>query len=156
MKKSSICFVLTLIWLIACNKPPVTPPATPPPSGHATVVGKWTIDTVTTYFYDTAGYKGENIYPGKPYYYFQFNADSSWVETLDPNAIPDQGINGTYTFSSDSAFTLINPVAAAPSVRTACKLVSLSNSSFVFYKIKPTSFNGNDSGYIQYWFKLSK
>ena len=145
-----------MFWLAACNKPASPHMPMPTPSGHATIVGRWTIDTVTTYFYDSTGYRGGNIYPGQPYYYFQFNSDSSWVESLDPNVLADQGITGIYSFSSDSVFTLINPLATMPSERTPCKIVSLTAHSFMFYKLKPTAFNGTDSGYIEYWFKLRK
>jgi hypothetical protein len=158
MKKIYTCFILLTISLAACDKHQGNPllPGGNPPAGQAKIVGKWNILSVTTYFYDSAGLRnnGVHVYPGQPFYYFQFNSDTSWVESLVPDTLSDLGITGTYTITSDSTFTLLNPKASPPA--TPCTILSLADTLFVFSHQHPTAFNGTDSGYIKYVFQLKK
>ena len=146
--------MLTILALSACNKHQSNP--SNPPGGQPGIVGKWNIISVTTYFYDSAGLRnpGGNVYPGQPYYYFQFNTDKSWVESIVPDTLSDLGITGTYALTSDSTFNLVNPLAIQPV--TPCKILSLTDTLFVFSHQHATAFNGTDSGYIKYVFQLKK
>ena len=153
-------FILSAILLASCNKHQSnssSPNGNPVlPAGLANIVGKWNIISVTTYFYDSTGLlnNGIHVYPGQPFYYFQFNSNNSWVESLVPDTLSDLGLTGTYTITSDSSFTLTNPQGAPPA--TLCTIVSLVDTLFVFSHQHPTAFNGTDSGYIKYVFRLKK
>jgi hypothetical protein len=160
MIKIYTCFILLTISLAACDKHqsnPLSPNGNPIlPAGQANIVGKWNIISVTTYFYDSAGLRNNSVhvYPGQPFYYFQFNSDKSWVESLVPDTLSDLGMTGTYTLTSDSTFTLLNPKGVPPA--TPCTILSLADTLFVFSHQRPTAFNGTDSGYIKYVFQLKK
>jgi len=161
MLKIYTCCILLAILLAACHKHQSTPPLSPggnpgQPAGQANIVGKWNIISVTTYSYDSAGLRnnGVHVYPGQPFYYFQFNSDKSWVESLVPDTLSDLGLTGTYTVTSDSTFTLLNPKAMPP--ETPCAILFLTDTAFSFSHQRPTAFNGSDSGYIKYVFQLKK
>jgi len=158
MKKAFIGFVLPVILLTACHKNQDYPPA----PNQISIVGKWNVDTLTTYFYDSTGLfeKGVHAYPaGAPDYpyRFQFNDDLSWVESIHFPIDPDYiAAIGNYTITSDSTFTLIYTTAVPASEIEPCKILSLTDTSFVFSKELATFFNGMDPGYIKYVFQLTK
>ncbi|MDP4217096.1 MAG: hypothetical protein Q8927_12920 [Bacteroidota bacterium] len=154
MTKIYTCFLLLAISLAACTRH--ASPAPNPFPGKPSIVGKWTIINVTTYAYDSAGLRnnGVQIYPGQPYYFYQFNADKTWLESLVPDSLSDLGITGTYEVTSDSSFTLTNPKAITPAM--PCSILYLSDTTFSFSHQHATAFNGTDSGYIKYVFKLRK
>lgn len=157
VKKTAIVFLISTGLLSACHKDQMGPMNTPP-----SIIGIWNVDTLTTYFYDSSGLreKGVHVYPigAVDYpYRFRFNNDFSWIESShfpnDPDYIAS---NGTYTVSSDSTFTLEYTTAVSSKEIEPCKILSLTNTSFVFSKQLATVFNGTDSGYIKYVFKLTK
>jgi hypothetical protein len=157
--KKFVVFVLSVLLLGACNKDRLNHDAG---SGQPAIVGKWNVDTLTTYFYDSSGLfeLGEHVYPaGAPDfpYRFQFNDDDSWIESSHFPADPDYiAANGTYTITSDSTFTLMYVTAVSSREIEPCKIISLTSTSFIFSKQLTTVFNGTDPGYIKYVFKLSK
>jgi len=153
MKKTHTCFILLTLTLAACNKHQGDQNSQ---TGQSNIVGKWNIESVTTYAYDSAGLRnnGVQVYTGQPFYYFQFNADKSWVESLVPDSTANLGITGTYVLTSDSTFDLVNPKATPPA--TPCKILTLTSSRFAFSHQHLTAFNGTDSGYIKYVFQLKK
>ncbi len=158
MKKAVIVFFISSILLAACHKYQTDP------SNHAqpSIVGTWNVDTLTTYFYDSAGLHemGVHVYPaGAPDhpYRFRFNDDYSWVESLHSPSDPDYiAANGTYTITSDSTFTLMYVTAVGGKEIEPCKILSLTGTSFVFSKQLTTVFNGTVPGYIKYVFQLTK
>ena len=84
MKKTIIGFILPVILLAACHKDQGNPVI---PAGQLSFVGKWNVDSVTTYFYDSSGLRdmGVHVYPaGAPDYpyHFQFYNDHGFVESL--------------------------------------------------------------------------
>jgi hypothetical protein len=145
---------LLAISLAACNKH--SSPVPNPFPGQPSIVGKWTIISVTTYAYDSTGLRnnGVQVYPGQSYYFYQFNADKTWLESLVPDSLSDLGITGTYAVTSDSTFTLTNPKAISPA--EPCSILYLTDTSFSFSHQHATAFNGTDSGTIKYVFKLRK
>lgn len=152
MKKTAAALILSAILLAACHKSQNAPP--PPP---ATIAGNWNIDSVTTYFYDSAGLRNPGAkgyaFPG---YYFRFNADNSWVETLQDTSTNSGISGGTYTVTSDSTFTLLYANAPANTAVAPCKISLLTHTTFIFSKQLPTLFNGVTPGYIKYVFRLVK
>ncbi|HWC54450.1 MAG TPA: hypothetical protein VG676_12770 [Chitinophagaceae bacterium] len=159
MKKTIIGLILPVIFLAACHNDHNNVPI---PPGQLSIVGKWNVDSVTTYFYDSSGLlqMGVHVYPaGAPDYpyHFQFNNDHSFVESLHLSTDSDYtAAAGTYTFASDSAFTLIYPTASAGRDVEPCSIISLTGTSFVFSKKLATVFNGTDPGYIKYVYQLTK
>ena len=159
MKKTIFGFTLSVILLSACKKDQPNPVAGP---GQYSIVGEWNVDTLTTYFYDSTGLreKGVHVYPaGAPDYpyHFRFNNDDSWVESLHlPSDSDYVAANGTYTFTSDSAFSLTYVTAVLTKETEQCKIISLTNTSFVFSKQLSTVFNGTDPGYIKYVYQLTR
>jgi hypothetical protein len=158
MKKTIISLCVSTVLLMACHKDHTNSqnPAQP------TIIGKWNIDTVTTYFYDSTGLreKGVHSYPvGAPDYpyHLQFNTDHSFIEDMHSPSNPSYIVtNGTYSLTSDSTFTLIYPTAVAGKEVEPCKIVLLSNTSFVFSKQLTTVFNGTEPGYIKYVYQLTR
>jgi hypothetical protein len=150
-----VAFIFLLALSLAACTRSSSPPGNPFP-GQPSIVGKWTIINVTTYAYDSAGLRnnGVQVYPGQPYYFYQFNADKSWLESLVPDSLSDLGITGTYAVTSDSTFTLTNLKAITPN--TPCSILYLTDTSFSFSHQHSTVFNGTDSGYIKYVFHLRK
>lgn len=158
MKKMIISLCLSVVLFVACHKGHTNTPTSMQPS----FIGKWNIDTVTTYFYDSTGLrqKGVHVYPaGAPDYpyRFQFNTDSSFIETMHLPSNPEYIVtSGTYSFTSDSSFTLTYPSAVAGKEVEPCKIILVSNTSFVFSKQLATIFNGTEPGYIKYVYQLSR
>jgi len=158
MKKTVIDLVLPVIFLVACNKNKGSQ-AVPP--GHASIAGKWNVDTVNLYFYNAAelldsseiGYPMAYLeYP----LYFQFNDDYTWSESLvvrlDSNVVDE----GTYSYTSNKTFNLIYPDANPARKDEPCDIISLTNTSFIFSKRLPTVFNGTSPGYVKYVFRFTK
>lgn len=158
MKKTITGLFLAAVLLMACHKDHT---GSQGPS-QLSIVGKWNIDTVTTYFYDSTGLreKGVHAYPvGAPDYpyHFLFNNDNSFMESIHlPSDSDYVAATGTYSFTSDSSFTLTYPTAAAGKDVEPCKIISLTNTSFVFSKQLATVFNGTDPGYIKYVYQLTR
>ena len=159
MKKTIIGFILPVILLAACHKDQGNPVI---PAGQLSFVGKWNVDSVTTYFYDSSGLRdmGVHVYPaGAPDYpyHFQFYNDHGFVESLHLSTDSDYiAATGTYSFTSDSTFTLTYPTAVSGRDVEPCSIISLTGISFVFSKKLSTVFNGTNSGYIKYVYQLTK
>jgi hypothetical protein len=160
MKKRFAGFVVTAILLAACNKHENNPVVSP----GLSIVGNWNVDSVTTYFYDSAGLRGSEINYPSPFvpdiyrYSFRFYADNTWVDSLSSS---QQGYlllasNGTYSITSDSSFILVYPDATPGRQNESCTIISLTTALFIFSKQLATVFSGTDSGYIKYVFKLTK
>jgi hypothetical protein len=158
MKRILFYVGLAAISLAACHKQNNTPPvgSQNPPMGNSGLFGKWTIVTVTTYAYDSAGLRqnGTQVYPEPPSYYFRFNPDNTWVESLAPDTLSLPGITGNFTRTSDSSFTL--SYQQTPNINTPCKILSLDNNRFVFSHQRAAVFNGVDSGTLVYVFDLKR
>jgi hypothetical protein len=160
MKKTILGFVLPVILLIACRKNQINPMQ---PRDQPSIVGKWNVEAITTYVYDAAGLRDSSLYtypalPSNDYYSFRFNADHSWVDSFSSSSQDPLHIaaNGTYMITSDSSFTLSYPGAITNKMNESCKILSLTNALFIFSKQLPTVFNGTDSGYLKYVFRLTK
>ena len=151
MKKLSI-LILFATFFIACNKNQTGTAST---QGNK-ITGKWKIITVTVIPRDSTGtaINSGTIYTEPPYYYYQFNTNLTWVENLDPDTSAGIEESGTYLLHADNSFTLIN--ANAPSKAAECKIVSLTDTSFVFNFQRTTLFNGVTPGYLEYIFQLKK
>ncbi len=144
---------LVAIGFAACKKTQTTMPAT---QTDNKITGKWNIVSVTVIPRDST-YKPINsgtVYPEPSYYYFQFNADNSWVENLDPTSALALGERGSYALHADTAFTLVN--VNLPSNPVECKITSLSGSAFTFTHHKATMYNGVTPGFLEYVFELKK
>ncbi|MGH2563918.1 MAG: hypothetical protein ACRDE5_05365, partial [Ginsengibacter sp.] len=77
MKKTIVGFAISAMLLAACNKDQLKTVTAP---DQPSIDGKWNVDTLTTYFYDSNGLReiGEHIYPAGAMdypYRFQFNND---------------------------------------------------------------------------------
>jgi len=129
---------------------------TPTPLPGNKITGKWNIISVTVIPRDSTGKAINNgaVYIEPPYYYFQFNADNSWVENLGPAANFSFGEGGSYVLHADTSFTLVN--MNLPSSPEECKIASLTDTSFIFSHQKTTLFNGLTPGYLEYVFELKK
>jgi hypothetical protein len=127
------------------------------PTGlQAKIAGKWTIQNVTSLFFDSTGVPwsvGQQLYVCPPGYYYQFNSNNTWTEILLPDTLAINGMSGTYTIDGDSSFTLVNPAAPAP---VACKVDTLGTGLFVFENSRGTHFNGVTPGYIRYRIHMTK
>jgi len=88
------------------------------------------------------------------YYYFNFNTNGTWVEVLSPDTPSDIGESGNYVLHADTNFTLTN--GNAPALPVECRIVSISDTSFVFTHQKATLYSGVTRGYLEYIFKLKK
>jgi len=158
VKKTIIGILLPVIILIACKKnggDRVVPP------GQLSIAGKWNVDSVNVFFYDAAGSldSSEIGYPIadlKYALYFQFNGDQSWSESLAAGSDTTVVAEGTYSYTSNNTFDLTYPNANPARKIEPCKIISLTNGSFIFSKQLPTVFNGTQPGYIKYLFRLTK
>ncbi|MCC8426180.1 hypothetical protein [Mucilaginibacter sp. UR6-11] len=150
--KRLVVLILFAATLAACKK---SQTMTLPVPGNK-ITGKWTINSVTVIPRDSTGKAINNgaVYPEPSYYYFQFNSDNTWAESLSPD--PNSGIGeaGNYILHADTSFTLIN--VNLPSSPVECKITSLTDKSFVFTHQKATLFNGITPGYLEYIFDLKK
>jgi hypothetical protein len=151
MKKLIIPALLIMLFA-ACSKDHMDEPPAP---GNS-IIGKWNIITVTVIPLDSTGsaINNGNIYPEPPYYYFQFNANNTWVEDLVSDTSSGLGENGSYLLHGDTSFTLTN--VNAPSKAVECHIDSLTNTSFVFSFRRTTLFNGVTPGYLKSVFQLKK
>ncbi len=147
-------FILSLlaITFAACKK---TQTITPITAGNK-ITGKWNIISVTVIFRDSTNkaINNGNVYNEPSYYYFQFNADNSWVENLDPSPEANLGESGSYVLHADTGFTLTN--VKLPSNPVECKITALTDTSFTFTHQKATLFNGVTPGFLEYIFLLKK
>src|SRR5947209_18442977 len=127
MKKLVVPILLVML-LAACRKGQMDGP---PMTGNS-IIGKWNIITVTVIPLDStrSAINSGTTYKEPPYYYFQFNANNTWVENLAPDTSSDIGESGTYMLHADTSFTLTNVNAPAKAVE--CNIDSLTNTSFVF------------------------
>jgi hypothetical protein len=150
--KKLFTLVLFATFSIACKKNQTGRLAT---QGN-NITGRWNIITVTVVPHDSTGAAINNgtIYTEPIYYYFQFNADLTWLENLAAEPGPALGESGTYVLHADTSFTLIN--ANAPSKATECKIASLTDTSLTFNYQRATLFNGVTPGYLEYIFQLKK
>jgi len=151
VSKKLFISLLFLIAFAACRR---GQPAMPTPPGNK-IFGKWTIVTVTVIPRDSTGkaINDSTVYPEPSYYYFQFNTDLTWLESLTPDLSP-AGESGTYTLQADTGFTLINK--NLPAQPEPCKIVSLMDTSLVFSHQRTTLFNGITPGFLEYVFQLKK
>ncbi|HVS97198.1 MAG TPA: hypothetical protein VHE54_11975 [Puia sp.] len=137
---------------ISCHKDHGNP--SPAGNGKPTMFGKWTIVTVTTIAYDSTGAvlspRG-NVYTNPPDNFFTFNSDGSWTESLLPGDL-DEGLNGRYTITSDSTFTIMN----ATGVDEPCHIDSLTTSKFVWRHRRAALFDGTIPGFLDYVFRMIK
>jgi hypothetical protein len=126
-------------------------------TGKPTIVGKWTIVNVTTIAYDSTGvvldHRG-NVYTDPPNNFFTFNSDGTWSESLLPDTLADEGLGGTYRFTSDSNFVLTNPKAITPD--EPCSIDSLTTSLFVFRTRRAANFDGTIPGWLERVFRMKK
>jgi len=152
MKKIFILGLFAIIFATCKQGQTITP--TPLPGNKIT--GKWNIISVTVIPRDSTGkaINSGTVYPEPSYYYFQFNADNSWVEVLDPTPNASLGESGSYVLHADTSFTLIN--VNLPANPEECKITSLTATSFEFTHQKPTLFNGITPGFLEYVFDLKK
>ncbi len=153
MKNLLVITILFTTIFVACKK---TQTNTAPPVKSNKMAGKWTIVSVTVIPRDSTGKAINNgtVYPEPSYYYFQFNADNSWVQNLAPDPNSGIGESGTYVLHADTSFTLTN--VNLPASPEQCKIVTLNDSVFVFSHQKATLFNGVTPGYLEYLFDLKK
>jgi hypothetical protein len=118
------------------------------------IMGQWTISSVTTYAIDSSGIlpNGIRAYPGQPGSFFQFNAQGGWLESQAPDTPTYVTIRGTFTIISDSTFTLTDSMGNSE----LCTLDSLTATLFDFSHQRNTLFNGTDPGVIKYVFRLTR
>ena len=158
MKKTAIGLILSVMILVACSKNKDNRIIS---RGQLSIAGKWTVDTVSLSFYNSSGLFDSSIigYPiagiNDPLY-FQFNEDSSWFESLVAGSDTTIVTEGTYSYTSSNAFTLMYPNASPTRKNEPCSIISLTGTSFVFSKQRATVFNGTDPGSIKYVFRLRK
>lgn len=126
------------------------------PTGlQAVMTGKWTINTVTLYYFDPSGapYGSGKFVDAVPTgYYYQFNSNSTWMEIL-ADSLSVNGLGGTYSIAGDSTFILLNPAAPGPET---CRMDTLTSSTFVFHHERATLYNGVTPGYIRYLFHMTR
>src|ERR1700753_2474584 len=120
MKRIFILGLLVLTFA-ACKK---TQTIAPIAAGNK-ITGKWNIISVTVIFRDSTNKAINNgdVYNEPSYYYFQFNADNSWVENLSPSPEANLGESGSYVLHADTGFTLTN--VNLPSNPVESKITSL-------------------------------
>jgi len=149
--KAMISLILFVIPFAACKKDHV---GNTFPQGNK-ITGKWNITSVTVIPHDSTGatMNSGTVYTEPTYYYFQFNTDMTWLENLTTDVSP-AGESGNYLMHADTGFTLINK--NVPSTPEECKIVSITNSSFVFTHTEPTLFNGVTPGFLEYVFRMTR
>ena len=127
-----------------------------PPVPVSPIIGKWSIPTVTVIPFDSTGSPINigTIYTEPSYYYFQFNADNTWMENLSPDSNSSLAEKGNYVLHGNTSFTLINTNVPAKAVD--CTVDTLTNASFVFSYRRGTLYNGITPGYLEYIFHLTK
>ncbi|MGZ3777927.1 MAG: hypothetical protein ACXVI9_10215 [Mucilaginibacter sp.] len=151
--KTWLALLLLLVTFTACKKTKTEPPI----MANNKIVGKWQLQSVTVIPRDSTGIimNAGNTYPEPSYFYFNFRTDGTWVELLSPETPADLGETGNYILHADTSFGLT--YAGAPALPPVeCKIVSLSDTSFVFTNQRATLYNGVTRGYLEYVFKLSK
>jgi hypothetical protein len=144
-----LIFLLAVITsFMSCKKTHNSSSPTP------SIVGKWSISTVTVIPFDSTGnaINNGNVYTEPSYYYFQFNANNTWTENLSPDISSGIEESGSYVLHSDTSFTLINTNTPTKSVE--CRIDTLTNTSFVFSHRRSTLFNGITPGFLEYIFHL--
>jgi hypothetical protein len=160
MKIKFAAFVIVTVLLLACHKHENN--MVGQAESHS-MVGNWNVDTLSAYFYDAAGFRGSETafpIPGLDIYRYnyQFNADRSWVDSISSKL---QGYllavsKGTYDLTSDSSFNLFYQDTLITPRMQPCHIVSLTSHLFIFSLQRAAVFNGRDSGYTKYVFRLSK
>jgi len=150
MRKMPVLILFVTVFA-ACRR---DDPGMPSPQARK-ITDKWNIITVTVIPHDPTGktINDGTVYTEPSYYYFQFNANFTWVENLAPNVNPI-GESGTYTLLADTAFTLVNE--HVPSQPEECKIVALTDTTFIFSHQRATLYNGITPGFLEYVFKLKK
>jgi hypothetical protein len=146
--------LIGLLFLSACSRNSAGN-SMMPAGLQAMMTGKWTINTVTLYYFDSTGalYGPGTFVDNVPSgYYYQFNSNSTWTEILS-DSLSVNGMGGTYSLAGDSSFILVNPAAPAPET---CRMDTLTASTFVFYHERATHYNGVTPGYIRYRFHLTR
>lgn len=154
--KHLLAIGLLSLSLTACHKNSGGNPPKPPAGLQAKMTGKWTINYVTLFYFDSTGAPfgaGSAIYMAPPGYSYQFNSDKTWTENFVPDSLSGIGMGGTYATSGDSSFTLVNPAAPMPE---PCKMDTLTANLFVFYHEAGTHYNGVTPGYIRYRFHMTR
>ena len=148
MRKIFILIAFTIAFA-ACKKHQIS-------SQAPIITGKWHIVSVTLIPLDSTGnvMNQGTIYPEPDRYFFQFNNNNSWNETLSADPGSNIGESGSYVMHGDTSFTLININAPANAVE--CHITTLTAFSFVFAFQRPTLFNGTTPGYLKYIFELRK
>jgi len=157
MKKTIVGFLLFIMLIAACRKNHVKPM-----TATSSIIGQWTINDVTSFFYDSMGLRGTvHNYPtagNNIFFRYQFNNDQTWSQSFSSSLQgPFQlSSSGTYVITSDSTFTLFNPNAIPAQMTIPCTISSLTGTEMIFSTKEPTLFNGTDSGYIKAIFRLIK
>ena len=127
-----------------------------PPTGlQANMTGKWIINTVTLFYFDSTGARygsGKFVDSVPTGYYYQFNSNNTWMEVL-ADSLSINGLGGTWSISNDSSFVLVNPAAPEPE---PCKMDTLTSGIFVFHHERGTHYNGVTPGYIRYLFHMTR
>src|ERR1700743_3636426 len=103
-------FILSLVAIIfaSCKKDqPITTVTPPVIQGSNKMAGKWNIISVTVIPLDSTmkAINSGTVYPEPSYYYFQFNADNTWVEVLDPTPNASLGESGNYVLHAATSFS---------------------------------------------------
>ncbi|HEY4108454.1 hypothetical protein [Puia sp.] len=147
--------LLLLLFVSACSRDHENSMPPPPTGLQAMMTGKWTINNVTTLYFDSTGEPfgvGKNLYVTPPGYYFQFNSNSTWMEVL-ADTLSINGMEGTYSIAGDSSFILVNPAAPGPET---CIVDTLTSSMFVFHHERSTHYNGVTPGFLRYRFHMTR
>ena len=150
--KKPVAIILIAIAFVTCKKDQTAMTTTQ----TSKMTGKSNIVTVTVIPSDSTGkaINNGNIITEPSYYYFQFNVDNTWVESLTPDPNADLGESGSYILHADTSFTLIN--VNAPSKAAECRIATLTDTTFEFHFQRTTLFNGVTPGYLEYIFNLKK
>jgi len=119
------------------------------------ISGKWRIDSLVSIARDSVGnVTGTQLFPIQPgmTYYFQFNNDGTWSETLTSGSTtPDlNASNGNYVLKSDTTFDMIY----LNNQTFNCHITRLTPTSFTFNRSYATLFNGTSPGTIERIFTL--
>jgi hypothetical protein len=126
-----------------------------PASLQSEMTGKWTINTVTLFYFDSTGAPfgaGKFVDPVPAGYYYQFNGNGTWTETL-ADSLSVNGMGGNWSTAGDSSFVLVNSAAPSPE---SCRMDTLTPDVFVFHHERGTRFNGVTPGFIRYQFHMTR